>query len=190
MKQIVSGIVVVIAIVAGGLIGHVLKAGSGQASQGASHAKAEAHGDSGDSHGGSHDQKETKKKKKKKSSSHGGGHGADSGSASSDVIYYKFSREFVVPLMRNGRVKSLVIININLEADASISDELFAMEPKLRDNIMSTLIALSNDGVTLEEMTDVSSYETIRTMILLNLEKVVSSGIQNVLILDMAKQDL
>ena len=186
MKQIITGIVVVIAIVAGGLLGHMLKAGGGQASHSAGHGAAEAKSDSGDSHGGGHEKKEAKKK----SGGHGGGHGSDSGSASSDVIYYKFSREFVVPLMSNGRVKSLVILNINLEADSDVSDKLFAMEPKLRDNIMATLIALSNDGVTLEEVTDVNSYETIRTMILLNLEKVMSSGIRNVLILDMAKQDL
>lgn len=180
MKQIITGIVVIVAVVAGGLVGHMLKAGGAQASGGDGSGSAQAHAD------GSQEAGHEKAKKSKK----GNGHGGHGNSGASDVIYYKFSREFVVPLMNNGRVKSLVIININLEADASISDDLFAMEPKLRDNIMATLIALSNDGVTLEEITDVNSYETIRTMILLNLEKVVSSGIRNVLILDMAKQDL
>ena len=64
------------------------------------------------------------------------------------------------------------------------------MEPKIRDNIMTTLIELSNDGQTFDNITDVESYETLRAMILLNLQKVVTSGIQNVLIVDIAQQDL
>ncbi len=55
---------------------------------------------------------------------------------------------------------------------------------------MTTLIGLSSDGTTFESITNVESYETIRAMVLMNLKNVVSSGIQNVLILDMGKQDL
>jgi hypothetical protein len=39
-------------------------------------------------------------------------------------------------------------------------------------------------------MTNVESYETIRAMVLLNLQKVMPSGIRNVLIVDIAQQDL
>ena len=106
------------------------------------------------------------------------------------MIYYKFTREFVVPIIRDGRVSSLVILNLNLEADASIERELFDMEPKLRDNIMTTLITLSNDGTTFESMTSVKNYESIRSLVLQNLGSVVKEGITNVLIVDLAKQDI
>ena len=92
--------------------------------------------------------------------------------------------------MHDRKVESLVILNINLEADSSVSQKLFSMEPKIRDNIMTTLIELSNDGRTFENLTDVESYETLRAMVLLNLQKVVPAGIQNVLIVDIAQQDL
>ncbi len=92
--------------------------------------------------------------------------------------------------MHDSKVTSLVILNINLEADSSISQKLFSMEPKVRDNIMTTLIELSNDDQTFENMTNVESYETIRAMVLLNLQKVMPSGIRNVLIVDIAQQDL
>ena len=115
---------------------------------------------------------------------------AEKPSSSGDSAYYKFSREFVVPIMRGGQVKSLVILHISLETDEQTSDDLFSEEPKLRDNIMTTLIELSNDGRTLEELTNVSNYETMRSMVLMNLQSSVSEGIKNVLIVDVAKQEL
>ena len=96
----------------------------------------------------------------------------------------------MVPIIRESRVTSLVIMNLNLEADASISQKLFEMEPKLRDNIMTTLITLSNDGTTLESMTSVENYESIRSMIMMNLQSVMATGIHNVLIVDLAKQEI
>ena len=130
------------------------------------------------------DHKEAKHKKK------GHGHYDKSDGKSSDVSYYRFSREFVVPIMRDDRISSLVILNLNLEFNSSASQELFSLEPKLRDNIMTTLIKLSSDGSTLDAVTDTGNYETIRSTILRNLQSAISSDIRNVLILDMAKQDL
>ncbi|MEM6410077.1 MAG: hypothetical protein AAF683_00920 [Pseudomonadota bacterium] len=107
-----------------------------------------------------------------------------------DYEYFSFSREFVVPLMNNGAVESLVLLNLNLEVTPNTSSELFSIEPKLRDNVMSTLITLSNDGITLAEPTRVDSYETIRSLVLANLKDSVSEDIQNVLIVDIAKQQI
>ncbi|MEO0450755.1 MAG: flagellar basal body-associated FliL family protein [Pseudomonadota bacterium] len=123
-------------------------------------------------------EKKVEKKPEKASSSPG------------DSAYYKFSREFVVPIMRGGQVKSLVILHITLETDQGTADDLFSEEPKLRDNIMTTLIELSNDGRTLEELTNVSNYETMRSLVLMNLQSSISDEIKNVLIVDVAKQDL
>ncbi|WP_018148344.1 flagellar basal body-associated FliL family protein [Henriciella marina] len=121
-----------------------------------------------------------------------GGHGgSDSdGSLSGTVTYYKFNREFIVPVTRGERVESLVIISLNLEIDEAVSDRLYGMEPKLRDNIMSTLIRLSNDGVALGDLTKPENYETIRSMTLANLREIIPTGLENVLILDMAKQHI
>jgi flagellar basal body-associated protein FliL len=152
----------------------------------------DGHGEKKDDHG---EKKDDHAKKPEKKDSHAkDSHGKDShggeAASSSGVIYYKFSREFVVPIIRDSRVTSLVIMNLNLEADASISQKLFEMEPKLRDNIMTTLITLSNDGTTLESMTSVENYESIRSMIMMNLQSVMATGIHNVLIVDLAKQEI
>ena len=179
MKHIITAVIAVICIMAGGFAGHFLKTSG-------SEAPAEAHAGEVKSDGAEKAPKETASKEapSKEASSKGGGE------ASGEVVFYKFSREFIVPILEEERVESLVILNINLEADAELSQELFRLEPKLRDNIMTTLIELSNDGRTFQTITDVQSYEAVRSMILMNLKNVVSEGIHNVLILDMAKQNL
>lgn len=181
MKHAISALVAVFCIVAGGVGGHFLKSMLGGSAGGEGYASADAAEADGENAPGA---------SKKASGRDKDGKTAHGAAPPEDVVFYSFSREFVVPILRDSRVESLVILNINLETDPDISQELFALEPKLRDNIMTTLIKLSNDGNTFDTITDVDSYESIRAMILMNLQNVVPSGIHNVLILDMAKQNL
>jgi len=176
MKLVITSIVAIIFIAAGSFAGVMLKPATEVSAAAAFTGEAAGAEKAGDYAG---DKKAAKK-----------GDKYDKGASSGDSAYYKFSREFVVPIMRGGQVKSLVILHISLETDPETSDNLFTEEPKLRDNIMTTLIELSNDGRTLEELTNVNNYETIRSMILMNLNDAISDGIKNVLIVDVAKQDL
>ena len=177
MKLIITSIVAVIFVALGSFAGVMLKP-----SVEVSASTADKESKEGDDAYG--DEKKDDKKSSKKGDKY------DKGASSGDSAYYKFSREFVVPIMRTGQVKSLVIIHISLETDSATSEKLFSEEPKLRDNIMTTLIELSNDGRTLVDLTNVNNYETIRAMILMNLQDSISDKIKNVLIVDIAKQDL
>ena len=186
MKLILTSVVAIIFIALGSFAGVMLKTPSSAA---AGAGKSEAEGDYADKKDDHKKDDHGKDKKKDKKDGKKDDKYAKSGGSGS-TEYYKFSREFVVPVMRNDQVKSLVILHINLEADASTVDDLFSEEPKLRDNIMTTLIELSNDGRTLDAPTQIDNYEMIRSMVLMNLNDGVSDGIKNVLIVDMAKQDL
>jgi len=183
MKNIIGAICVALFAAAGGFGGQFLKSDSGAKDDHAMEKEETSHGGGHGEEKGGHGNDHGEKKK----DSHGGGHGS---ALASDIQFFNFSREFIVPIMTNQRVESLVIININLEVESSVLDKLFSIKPKLRDNIMTTLVELSNDGKTLVEPTSVDSYETIRSVILTNLNSVVASGIENVLIMDLAKQDL
>lgn len=184
MKQLVPAIVAALCIALGSVSAFFLKGSpSAPAAGAAAHAEADTHGD--DSHGAKTDSHG----EAKSSGGHGGG-GHGSSAVPGEVTYYKFSREFVVPMIEDDKVKSLVILNLNLEIDPDAWQKLADKEPVLRDNIMTTLIKLSSGGRTLYSITEVESYETVRTMILANLRSEVSEGIHNVLILDMARQDL
>lgn len=187
MKMIVPAILVLIASAAGGFGAQFLK-GGGDAEVVAEHD--DEHAEEGKD--GEHKDEakgEDKKKGDKKAKDDKGG-GDDYGLASGST-FFKFSREFIVPIMRGGEVKSLVILNINLEAAASSSGTLFTQEPKIRDRIMTTLIGISNDGRTLENLTAIENFETIRTMVLKDLQYMFpAENITNVLILDVGKQQL
>ena len=193
MKLIAPALIAGIFGAAGGAAAVYLKSGSSDAAHSAPADKGGGdHGGSDDGHGAKGgDHGETAKKDKKDShgaSSGGGGHGG--GDTSGAPTYYKFSREFVVPIIEDDRVKSLVILNLNLQIDTASSQNLFSQEPALRDNIMTTLITLSADDEIFNSLNSIEHYETIRSMILNNLQNSFSTGIENVLILDMARQDL
>lgn len=174
MKQVILAISVLASVVAGTYLGQTLKSGNEPGA-----AAGHSAGATGD---------ESPASQTESSAHRDNGH--PDANVGSEIFYFKFSREFVVPILRNGKVVSLVILNINIEADESLSQRLFSMEPKLRDNIMSTLVRLSNDSRTFENLTTVDSYETLRSSIQLNLENVVASGIKGILITDLARQDL
>lgn len=184
MKNIISAIVVIVCIIAGGIGGNFLKNGVG-ASSGASNPASvpKDQSDMSEKSGQNASEQVGKEDSRGAKDSHGN-------MAGGSVDYFKFTREFVVPVMRESRVESLVILNINLEVDSRVSSKLFAMEPKIRDNIMTTLIELSNDGKTLEAIANLENYESIRATVLMNLQKIIPEGIRNVLIVDMAKQQL
>lgn len=117
--------------------------------------------------------------------------GSDAYGLETKSTYFKFSREFIIPIMRDAELTSLIILNISLEADANAGGSLFTQEPKIRDRIMTTLISISNDGVTLQSLTKVENYETVRELVLKDLQYTFpTEKISNVLILDVGKQQL
>jgi flagellar basal body-associated protein FliL len=189
MKNLITALVAVVFIVIGGVVGHMLRGGSGDAEAATAAKKEDAQGDK-DEGGDSHAPKEKEK------DSHGGDKkakkdGKGASTDSSESAFFRFSREFVVPMIQNERVSSLVILNINVESDAATSDKLFSQEPVIRDVIMTTLIEISGDGKTFQSMTSIENYETLRSLILVALQKrFPDMGIKNILILDIARQDL
>lgn len=182
MKHLITALVAVVCVVLGGVFGHMLR-GGGESASAASSIEAEAAaGEEGNAAAkeGAHASGKAKAS---------GNSGSASGSAA--AAYFRFSREFVVPVIERERVVSLVILNINIEVDSASSSKLFSEEPVLRDVVMTTLIEISGDGRTFQSMTSIENYETIRSMILAALQKKYPSmGIRNVLILDMARQDI
>ncbi|WOR14495.1 hypothetical protein RYZ27_12005 [Hyphomonas sp. FCG-A18] len=190
LAKILPAIIVIVGAAAGGFGAQMLNSSSGSAET-VKEKSDDAHGDK-DDHGEKDKADDKKDSHSAKKDSHGGKDKKGSGKSASsgDVMYHRFSREFVVPIMRENRVRSMVILNLSIEADSSLSARLFAEEPKVRDNIMTTLIMLSNEGDTLENFTDIESYETIRSMVLKNLDSIFATGIHNILIMDIAKQDL
>ncbi len=175
MKNIISAVIMIVFVVGGAVAADFLKSSpsSGHASQAASSAN--------DSH-------HKPEKKGKKSSGHGEGDGHGEPKSKGGKYYYDFSRQFVVPVMEKGKVSALVIMDLNLELDQSDADGVYMLEPKLRDALMRGLLSLSNQGAFSGQMTSPEKYEVVQKE-LLKAARTVKDEVQNVLILDIARQD-
>lgn len=189
VKNLITALIAVLFIIIGGGAGYLLRSAGGGGDSTA--AKADSHADVQEkAHGDAADAKDAGVPASPATAGAKDETGAGA-KAGEPTTYFKFSREFVVPLITNERVSSLVILNINLEVDSRKADKLFQKEPILRDTIMTTLIGIAGDGRTFQTMTSIENYETLRSMIALDLQKrLPDDGILNVLILDLARQDL
>jgi len=91
--------------------------------------------------------------------------------------------------MKGGEIDALVIMNLNYELNDDAPDNIYTFEPKLRDAIVRELLRLSDKGIFGDDLTTPQSYELLRSTLLEAGQKVVSEGIRDVLILDIARQD-
>lgn len=181
IKSIVKTFVLIIAVIGGAVGASVVKntsAATPSATHGTEETSSKDHGDS------SHGEEKSHKKEKKKSS---GGHGESE--ASNEVTYLKFKRQFVIPVMDHKKIEGLVIMNFNLELNGDAPSDSFNLEPKLRDAFMRDLLALSNQGLFSEELTSPKTFEIVRETLLGSSRRIIKDGVENVLILDIARRD-
>lgn len=183
IKNLVGGFIMAVFVIGGAIAADALKPGEKRFFDNAA-PDSEAHGE--DAASGA-EKADASKEKSSKKDSHGGGHGEPA--ATGSTAYYKFSREFIVPVVSDSNVQSLVILDLNLEIDPNLGESLYAMDPKLRDVVMTELIALSNEGRFARRMTDPSNYAEIRMRLLTAVQTVQAKGVRDVLILDLARQD-
>ena len=170
IQKLLPVIVIAVAGIAGGGGGFFAK---NMMSGGASAAPADdAHAEGDDGHG---------KKKAKK-----GGHGEEDSSGST---YMKFSRQFVVPVVRRGQPRSMVILDINIEVDSSQNEGVYALEPRLRDAFLARLMGLSAEGMLPQMLEDMDKLEYTKMALLEESQKIIGEAATDVLILDLGIQN-
>ncbi|NOX93995.1 MAG: flagellar basal body-associated FliL family protein [Alphaproteobacteria bacterium] len=201
MIKIIAIVLQVVAVAGGVALGLSLRSPNADASavEDSSHeteaASEESHGADKKAEKSKSEKKEKKKKKKKKKKS-GSGHekpksGHDGGGSASDgSSYMKFSRQFIVPVIRHNGVGSLVALDINLELSASADENVYLQEPKLRDAMLSALLRLSNEGAFNAKLLQPENMEEIRDSLFTSAQSILGEDVTGVLILNMARQDL
>lgn len=106
------------------------------------------------------------------------------------VEYAKLNNQFVVPIVLSERVTSLVVLSISLEVSAGSQDRVFAVEPKLRDGFLQVLFDHANSGGFEGAFTSLSTMETLRRSLHEVADRVLGSMVSDVLITDIARQDV
>lgn len=177
MKKLLPIIVILIAAIAGGGGGYFFKL---QASQGKGEEIAAADGDheeAADDHG---------EKKKEKKGGHGGGHGKED---ATDTVYMKFGRQFVVPIVENGRPRAMMIMDINIEVSNELGETVYAYEPRLRDALLSHLIMRAGEGDLPQMLEDTERMEETKAELLVIARGIIGDGALEVLLQDVGIQN-
>jgi len=103
--------------------------------------------------------------------------------------YVKLNNQFVVPIMSDGRVISMVILSLSLEVEPGTSQEIYAREPKVRDVFLQVLFDQANAGGFQGSFTDGSNLILLRKALLEAATSIMGETVKDVLISDIARQD-
>lgn len=175
MKKILFPVFMILFVVGGAVAADFIR-NSGSPDSATAHASDK----------GAHAKGDKKKDKKGKKGAKGkNGDGSDGGS----ISYLKFKRQFVVPVMKRGKIDALVIMNLNVELNDKAPDNAYSYEPKLRDAIMRELLSLSDGDMFGSGLTSAESYETLRATLVRASKAVLPEGVEDILILDIARQE-
>src|SRR6056297_1877600 len=83
--------------------------------------------------------------------------------ANAGTEYVRLRNQFIVPVVRHGSVRSLVILVLTVEATTGGSDAVFQHEPRLRDSFLRVLFAHANAGGFDGHFTESSAMAPLRS---------------------------
>lgn len=103
--------------------------------------------------------------------------------------YVKLSNQFVIPVVEQGKVVSMVILALTLEVGAGTTEAIYAREPKLRDAFLQVLFDHANSGGFDGSFTDGANLVLLRKALLEAAQTAIGPNVSDVLISDIARQD-
>lgn len=106
-----------------------------------------------------------------------------------DPEYVRLNNQFIVPVVVNGRVNSLVVMSISLQVGSGEREAVFAREPKLRDSFLQVLFDHANAGGFDGLFTTSENLGALRTALLESAQKTLGEMVTDVLIIDLVRQD-
>ena len=103
--------------------------------------------------------------------------------------YVKLNNQFVIPVVESGQVAALVVVSLSLEVTTGSTETVFAREPKLRDVFLQVLFDHANAGGFRGSFTDGSNLIVLRQALKEVAVQVLGDMVNNILIVDIARQD-
>ncbi|MGP3696749.1 flagellar basal body-associated FliL family protein [Rhodobacter sp. NSM] len=121
----------------------------------------------------------------------GGPHAAAAheGNPEEQPDYVKLNNQFIVPIVENGRVSSMMILSLSLEVPHGGSEQVYAVEPKLRDGMLSVLFDHANTGGFRGSFTESQNLVALRRALMEVARSVLGPSVSDVLITDIMRQD-
>ncbi len=107
-----------------------------------------------------------------------------------DKEYVKLSNQFVVPIVQENRISSMVVLSLSIEVAEGKGDVIYDTEPRLRDAFLRALFDFSNIGGFDGHFTDNSNLDILRRSLREVGRKTIGKEIvSDVLISEIARQD-
>ena len=103
--------------------------------------------------------------------------------------YVRLNNQFVVPVVEDGKVSSMIILSLGLEVERGGNDTVYSREPRLRDALLRVLFDHANSGGFRGSFTDAATLALLRQALLEATQRVVGPGVSDVLITDIMRQD-
>ena len=107
----------------------------------------------------------------------------------SDSEFSKFGKQFVVPIMKNDKVGSIIVLTLSLEIAPGTSDRVSAREPKLRDLFLRVIFDHASMGGFRGAFTQPDTLDILRNALRETAQKELGADIRDVLITDIGRQD-
>ena len=107
----------------------------------------------------------------------------------SEFDYVKLNNQFVVPIVEDDDVAALVILSISLQVAAGSREDVYALEPKIRDLFLQVLFDHANAGGFRGAFTQSSTMAVLRNSLREAARKTMGSVVADVLIVDIVRQD-
>lgn len=106
------------------------------------------------------------------------------------IGYVKLSNQFVIPVVRDKEVASLIVMSIGLEVPEAARAEVFRHEPKLRDSFLQVLFDHANSGGFDGAFTSTTNLEALRQALTeIGQRDIGQDTVKDVLITEIARQD-
>jgi flagellar protein FliL len=97
--------------------------------------------------------------------------------------------QFVVPVLREGRVRALVLVSITLEVKEGSTGEVFSIEPRLRDAFLQVLFDHANAGGFDDRFTQADRMSLLRKALREAAGRMLGPILRDVLIVDIVRQE-
>lgn len=180
MKKILPIILVVFGIVGGGAAGMFLKPAPEPASEREDHAedaaKAEKHAE--------------KEAPAVQNADEPDASAAPDNPAVDGRAYVKVGKQTIVPVVEGGETRALMLFELAVDVPLERRDSVHELEPRLRDGFLRELMKMSHTGAFMETFTDDRIIEELRRNLVHSAQRVLGEDAQDVLILDVMRQEL
>lgn len=109
--------------------------------------------------------------------------------APTDTEFVKINNQFVVPVVSDGNISSLVVMSLNIEVALGGREAVYQREPKLRDEFLQVMFNHANTGGFDGTFTQSSRLDPLRAALLEVARSILGSEIKDVLVTNIVRQD-